>query len=41
MSLPLSDRTHKTYPLPCRQHGGDVVGYESVGYNGPPEVDNV
>ena len=38
ISLPLADRTHKIYPHPYRQHGGDAVGYESIGYVGPPQL---
>jgi hypothetical protein len=36
--LPLPDRTHRLLPHPYRLHGGDVAGWRSIGYNGPPEV---
>ena len=34
--LPLEDRTLKIYPRPYRLTGGDVTGYASAGYAGPP-----
>lgn len=39
VSLPLADRTHKILPHPYRALGGDVAGYESIGYEGPPVVE--
>ncbi len=36
VSLPLTDRSHKILPHPYRRLGGDVAGYESIGYEGPP-----
>ena len=36
--LPLEDRSLRILPHPYRQHGGDVAGWESIGYPGPPEV---
>ena len=36
VSLPLDDRSLKLYPHPYRLQGGDVAGYESIGYAGPP-----
>ncbi|MFC1527018.1 FliG C-terminal domain-containing protein, partial [Candidatus Latescibacterota bacterium] len=38
VSLPLEDRSHRLLPHPYRLHGGDVAGWESIGYAGPPEV---
>ncbi len=37
--LPLQDRQRRIYPHPYRLQGGDVAGYESIGYAGPPEVE--
>jgi predicted dehydrogenase len=34
--LPLTDRSHKILPHPYRRLGGDVAGYDSIGYEGPP-----
>lgn len=36
VALPLADRSHRIYPHPYRMRGGDVAGYESIGYPGPP-----
>jgi len=36
VTLPLADRSHKILPHPYRRLGGDVAGYESIGYEGPP-----
>jgi len=36
--LPLEDRALRLYPHPYRLTGGDVAGWESIGYTGPPEV---
>ena len=38
IGLPLADRSHRIYPHPYRQHGGDAVGYETIGYEGPPRA---
>lgn len=38
ISLPLNDRSLKLYPHAYRLTGGDVAGWESIGYTGPPEV---
>ena len=38
ISLPLEDRSLKIYPHPYRLKGGDVAGWESIGYTGPPSV---
>lgn len=38
VALPLEDRSHRIYPHPYRRFGGDVVTWESVGYEGPPVV---
>ena len=40
IALPLEDRTLKIYPHPYRHTGGDVAGWESIGYAGPPELPN-
>ena len=37
ISLPLQNRSLKIYPHPYRHTGGDVAGWESIGYSGPPE----
>jgi predicted dehydrogenase len=37
VALPLEDRSQKILPHPYRRLGGDVAGYESIGYKGPPE----
>ncbi len=39
IDLPLVDRSHKVYPHPYRMRGGDVVGYESIGYESAPQVE--
>ncbi len=39
VSLPLEDRSLKLYPHPYRLHGGDVAGWGSIGYKGPPGMD--
>lgn len=36
--LPLKDRSLKLYPARYRMQGGDLAGWESIGYKGPPEV---
>jgi hypothetical protein len=36
--LPLQERGHRIFPRPYRLYGGDVVGWESIGYRGPPQV---
>jgi hypothetical protein len=38
ISLPLEDRSLKLLPHPYRLLGGDVAGYESIGYPGPPSL---
>ncbi len=38
IQLPLEDRSLKLYPHPYRLAGGDVAGWESIGYKGPPDV---
>jgi len=40
VNLPLASRSHRIYPHPYRMRGGDVVGWESIGYEGPPEVEH-
>ena len=37
--LPFADRTLKLYPHPYRLTGGDVAGWQSIGYTGPPAMD--
>lgn len=39
IELPLADRSHKILPHPYRRLGGDVAGYESIGYEGPPQAE--
>ncbi|MCE2448279.1 MAG: hypothetical protein J4F35_07820 [Candidatus Latescibacteria bacterium] len=39
VSLPFADRTLKLYPHPYRLRGGDVAGWQSIGYDGPPTMD--
>lgn len=39
VSLPLEDRSHKILPHPYRRLGGDVAGYESIGYDGEPAAE--
>ena len=34
--LPLEDRSHRLLPHRYRLVGGDIAGYESIGYLGPP-----
>ena len=36
--LPLEDRSLKIFPHPYRLKGGDVAGWESIGYTGPPQI---
>ena len=36
--VPLEDRSLKIYPHPYRLKGGDVAGWQSIGYTGPPAV---
>ena len=36
--LPLEDRSLRILPHPYRQHGGDVAGWQSIGYSGPPQA---
>ena len=38
IELPLEDRSLRLYPHPYRLTGGDVAGWESIGYKGPPNV---
>ena len=37
--LPLADRSLKIYPHDYRLRGGDVAGWGSIGYDGPPQVE--
>ncbi|MEE2658719.1 MAG: Gfo/Idh/MocA family oxidoreductase [Candidatus Latescibacterota bacterium] len=37
--LPLDSRNYRIYPHPYRMRGGDVAGWESIGYDGPPPVE--
>ncbi len=34
--LPLEDRSLRLFPHPYRMYGGDVAGWRSIGYQGPP-----
>ena len=36
--LPLEDRSLRLFPHPYRMYGGDVAGWRSIGYQGPPGV---
>ena len=36
--LPLEDRSLRIYPHPYRLYGGDLAGWQSIGYAGPPDV---
>lgn len=38
VDLPLKDRSLNIYPHPYRLKGGDVAGWASFGYDGPPEA---
>ena len=38
VALPLGDRSLRIYPHDYRLRGGDVAGWESIGYKGPPEA---
>ena len=37
--LPLEDRSLRIVPHPYRLLGGDVAGWESIGYMGPPNAE--
>ena len=39
ISLPLADRSLRIVPHPYRLLGGDVAGWESIGYRGPPNAE--
>ena len=39
ISLPLTDRSLRIVPHPYRLLGGDVAGWGSIGYTGPPNVE--
>ena len=39
ISLPLADRSLRIVPHPYRLLGGDVAGWESIGYTGPPNAE--
>jgi hypothetical protein len=39
VQLPLEDRSLRIYPHAYRLQGGDVAGWESIGYEGPPEAE--
>jgi predicted dehydrogenase len=38
IELPLEDRSQRIYPHPYRMRGGDVAGWGSIGYEGPPQI---
>ncbi len=40
VALPLTERHHKIYPHPYRMRGGDVAGYDSIGYESEPKVES-
>ena len=37
--LPVEDRSLGVVPHPYRLKGGDVAGWQSIGYTGPPQID--
>ena len=37
--LPIEDRSLGVVPHPYRLKGGDVAGWQSIGYTGPPQID--
>ncbi len=39
IEVPLADRSLKIYPHDYRLRGGDVAGWGSIGYDGPPQVE--
>lgn len=39
IALPLEDRSLRIVPHPYRLLGGDVAGWGSIGYTGPPDVE--
>lgn len=39
IELPFADRSLKLYPHPYRLKGGDLAGWQSIGYDGPPAMD--
>lgn len=38
LALPLADRSLRLLPHPYRLRGGDLAGWQSIGYTGPPPV---
>lgn len=40
IALPLQDRSLRIFPHPYRLKGGDVAGWASIGYTGPPQVES-
>ena len=38
IELPFEDRSLRLYPALYREKGGDVAGWESIGYEGPPDL---
>ena len=38
IELPFEDRSMRLYPALYREKGGDVAGWQSIGYEGPPDV---
>ena len=39
ITLPFADRSHTLYPHPYRLRGGDLAGWRSIGYDGPPAIE--
>ena len=39
VTFPLADRSLRIIPHPYRLRGGDVVGWDSIGYETPPDVE--
>ena len=38
IELPFADRSLRLFPALYREKGGDVAGWESIGYAGPPNL---
>ena len=38
ISLPLQNRDVRLLPHPYRLYGGDIAGWQSIGYTGPPDL---
>jgi hypothetical protein len=38
IELPFQDRSLRLFPALYREKGGDVAGWKSIGYEGPPDL---